>query len=892
MLSNSRSTHTFIFSQLYVMQRGDKPRKELTFRPRIVSVGQPPQDEVSLSSESSSPPPVVLAQLHRRGGLKASSKISIGQKRPRSDGLRVTRVQSPNSPTEQDNEASGSNGEDSSLRTQRFVDRLQQQVLHVFLSTSNSSLQEKVPEAVCGSTEVTLGGDDSEADENPPPALHPIVWMNDEERHASLEKIKKDLAASESRFFHSQQRFLTQADEMVISEVQLLEKKLLDELFEQTRAKQIECFDSRVNHLRERRHEESLKWETFRNHQKTQEELEIMMKHNRAMSHMRKIIESKRNLFSQWLKVLEKRQMEERRLLLESQRRQKKSRLSLFASRSQDMQDVEMQKIMQKEFNIEEQHHKMMNLKMLSHLDQLQKIHHTFCVRKFEVEIHLLEGEQFLTMEHQKELYELFLSQQSILMDKIIVVESLKFELEESVLRIGHLQVLQKLLIDRKKHLEEVIELHGQQRQNTSVFDCGIFSANSAEEVGSRPSPLTRMKETESDLNHGAHTSIWSSVLASDFSLSFAQLDSMIVSLTRVSSLGLNDSTSSGTGTGSGLDSESISETSSDNDLPSLDSDDSNLKRQILRERRRLLHFRHDMNRLLQEIEQCKITFGTTFRELGSKHESEIVRYNSEKVELLGDVLLAKEKSLQEAIMQHSREKIGLANLHIKELENFRDLQAKEIDLRKKAEEMRVVMEAMLDPMIVADQFGRIISVNDAACDIFGYQKSEMIGRNVSMIADEKIAVEHDSYLKNYRETKQPKIIGTAGREVYGRSKTGQRISLHLSVSEGQVDGKPVFVACLHDLSETKHRELQLQEARDNAALASQAKSRFLAQMSHELRTPLHAMLGFSELLEDSNLSPIQKDMTLSIRECGNSLLSILSDVISGWFVLSDMDRS
>ncbi|MBS0280785.1 MAG: hypothetical protein JSR25_06475 [Proteobacteria bacterium] len=70
----------------------------------------------------------------------------------------------------------------------------------------------------------------------------------------------------------------------------------------------------------------------------------------------------------------------------------------------------------------------------------------------------------------------------------------------------------------------------------------------------------------------------------------------------------------------------------------------------------------------------------------------------------------------------------------------------------------------------------------------------------------------------------------------------------------------------------------------DEAELANRAKSSFLANMSHELRTPLNAILGFSEVMKDQHLGPVQNSRYLSyasdIHSSGRHLLAIINDVL------------
>ena len=77
-----------------------------------------------------------------------------------------------------------------------------------------------------------------------------------------------------------------------------------------------------------------------------------------------------------------------------------------------------------------------------------------------------------------------------------------------------------------------------------------------------------------------------------------------------------------------------------------------------------------------------------------------------------------------------------------------------------------------------------------------------------------------------------------------------------------------------------KRVEEEMQRSRALAEESAKSKSDFVANMSHELRTPLGTILGFSDLLRKTNLSPVQKDYLDAVTTSGNSLLSIINNIL------------
>ena len=88
------------------------------------------------------------------------------------------------------------------------------------------------------------------------------------------------------------------------------------------------------------------------------------------------------------------------------------------------------------------------------------------------------------------------------------------------------------------------------------------------------------------------------------------------------------------------------------------------------------------------------------------------------------------------------------------------------------------------------------------------------------------------------------------------------------------------FAGIAEDITEDVLREKELCEAKENAEKANRAKSDFLAMMSHELRTPLNAILGMAQILKTSQLAEEQVDQVQVIERAGQSLLSLLNDLL------------
>ena len=88
------------------------------------------------------------------------------------------------------------------------------------------------------------------------------------------------------------------------------------------------------------------------------------------------------------------------------------------------------------------------------------------------------------------------------------------------------------------------------------------------------------------------------------------------------------------------------------------------------------------------------------------------------------------------------------------------------------------------------------------------------------------------------------------------------------------------IIGAMQNVTQRKHAELALIQAKEDAEAANRAKSAFLATMSHEIRTPLNGVLGMAQAMAAHALDPAQGERLDVIRRSGEALLAILNDVL------------
>jgi two-component system sensor kinase FixL len=233
----------------------------------------------------------------------------------------------------------------------------------------------------------------------------------------------------------------------------------------------------------------------------------------------------------------------------------------------------------------------------------------------------------------------------------------------------------------------------------------------------------------------------------------------------------------------------------------------------------------------------------------------------------------------------------------------------------EKATLLKAIIESAIDGIITIDNRGLIESLNPAALKLFGYEETEVIGKNISVLMPEPDKSAHDGYLARYDHTGERRIIGK-GREVRGLRKDGSTFPFRLAVSEVQYEDRKIYTGFVHDLSKEKEAEEQLREyaakleelvdertnslkeivsalrdAKEEVSMSlkkekelGQMKSRFVSMASHEFRTPLSSIQLSASLIqkyaEPFDSKPIQKHVNKVKNAVGN-LTTILNDFLS-----------
>ncbi|MFA5835023.1 MAG: PAS domain S-box protein [Bacteroidota bacterium] len=210
---------------------------------------------------------------------------------------------------------------------------------------------------------------------------------------------------------------------------------------------------------------------------------------------------------------------------------------------------------------------------------------------------------------------------------------------------------------------------------------------------------------------------------------------------------------------------------------------------------------------------------------------------------------------------------------------------ARNVTLQKQAEEEIARRQQQLDTVIttvdegitLSDESGRFEIFNTKMEELTGYSKDEAnTGEFTKLLYPDP--VEQRKGLNRLGEVVEKGFIYDVETTI--KTKSGQEKILLISTRIVHVKDTVMYLSAYRDITLRKQFEEELKKAKDSAESATIAKSQFLATMSHEIRTPMNGVIGMTDLLMQTDLTPEQREYTDVIRTSGETLLTLINDIL------------
>lgn len=165
--------------------------------------------------------------------------------------------------------------------------------------------------------------------------------------------------------------------------------------------------------------------------------------------------------------------------------------------------------------------------------------------------------------------------------------------------------------------------------------------------------------------------------------------------------------------------------------------------------------------------------------------------------------------------------------------------------LKSSEEKFRTILDTATDAIISINSEHKIVVFNNAAQQIFGYSRDEVLGKDLNMLIPSQYG-DHSLFVKRFLETRNSKIIGKT-LPLTAFKKSGEEFPIELALSYHEIEKDITLTAIIRDISTQKQLEKKLLQSERLAAVGQT-----VAHVAHEIKNPLMIIGGFSHQIRDS----------------------------------------
>jgi PAS domain S-box-containing protein len=219
----------------------------------------------------------------------------------------------------------------------------------------------------------------------------------------------------------------------------------------------------------------------------------------------------------------------------------------------------------------------------------------------------------------------------------------------------------------------------------------------------------------------------------------------------------------------------------------------------------------------------------------------------------------------------------------------------RDFTIRKRAEEdkFQMAVESAPNGMVIINADGRIVLVNTQTEKMFGYSRSELLGKSIELLMPDRFRDQHPLDRSNFFKNPQARAMGP-GLDLFARRKDASEFAVEIGLNPVRTGEGLFVISAIVDVSARKQAEQEIRTLNENleqrvvertAQLEAVNKEldSYSCSISHDLRAPLRAIDEFSRIvLEEFSdpLAPEGKAYLQKVRDNSQQMIKLVKDLL------------
>lgn len=203
---------------------------------------------------------------------------------------------------------------------------------------------------------------------------------------------------------------------------------------------------------------------------------------------------------------------------------------------------------------------------------------------------------------------------------------------------------------------------------------------------------------------------------------------------------------------------------------------------------------------------------------------------------------------------------------------------------RKRARDrFELLVKSSPNGIVLFDRHGRIVLVNTALEQMFGYRRDELLGQTVELLVPEQFRNRHVEYRREFAAHPRARPMG-ARRDLTGRHEDGREIPLEIGLTPVETEKGPMVLATIIDITQRKQAENEIRQRTAQLEAINKELETFSYSVSHDLKAPLRGIDGYSRLLLEDHAAQLDDEGRLflaNVRQGAQQMGQLIEDLLA-----------